>query len=89
MARLTTFSKFTMTMLIVAFIGLLGKCALDNPEVVEILGKHTSPVRTIGAVEEYDKISMRLPVEGGECVNLETKGYSIEVIDGTLIICKR
>ena len=41
MARLTTFSKLIITILIVGIVALLGKCALDSPQVQDIINKQT------------------------------------------------
>ena len=76
-----------MTILIVFIVAVLGKCALDHPEVSKIIGRN-NPKSIINIVEEYDRVSMRLPTEEGECVNLRTEGYYIEEVKGLLIICK-
>jgi len=41
MARLTTFSKLLITILIVGIAALLGKCAWDNPQVQDFINKQT------------------------------------------------
>ena len=50
MARLTTFSKLLITILIVGIIALLGKCALDNPDVQDLISSKTEQEKS-GKVE--------------------------------------
>lgn len=41
MARLTTFSKLLITILIVAIVFILGKCALESPQVQDIINQQS------------------------------------------------
>ena len=46
MARLTTFSKLIITILIVGIAALLGKCAYDSPQVQDIINEQTNKEKT-------------------------------------------
>lgn len=49
MARLTTFSKLIITILIVGIVAILGKCAMDSPQVQDIINQQADTERSSSA----------------------------------------
>jgi len=57
MARLTTFSKLLITILIVGIIALLGKCALDLPQVQDIINSQSDSESSTSVERSNDRSS--------------------------------